>query len=321
MVLTAAIPVSVKPGLLADYLAGRFTYHGRDDWIVQMAEGRVRLNGARCRADTMVTGGDTVSYEPLPFDEPPADRAFGVVYEDEWLLAVDKPGNLLVHRSGRAFTTNLMHLVRTGYRTAPLPDAGAVNRIDRETSGIVLVAKESRYLKHFTRLFGAHAVRKEYCAIVHNRFDDSLAVIDRPVGPDAGSAIRYKHAIDEQGGKPARTSVESVEHLGDAFSVVRLVPLTGRTHQIRVHCRCVGNPVVGDKLYSMDEVRYQAWRDDPAAHPHGLPMDRQALHCASVTLHHPFLNREVCISAALPQDMRAFIEKHRVKPGASRHET
>jgi 23S rRNA pseudouridine1911/1915/1917 synthase len=306
----SAVPRNRRPGPLLSYLTGRFTYHPEEQWRGIIESGMIRVNGNPCAPSTEVRPGDSVAYAIERFEEPPADLRYTVVYEDQWMIAVDKPGNLLVHRSGKSLRSNLAYLLRQA-----APEGAAVpypvNRLDRETSGIVLAAKGRVRLREFHRLFSQRKVEKTYIALVHGVPPQKAMTVDMPIGKERGSAVSYRHAVDTAHGKAACTRIELVESVGGAYSLVRAYPLTGRTHQVRVHLAAVGCPVAGDKLYSMSEREYLAWRAAPRGHPHGLPMDRQALHCARLCFTHPVTGAPVRIEAPVPADMTGAIARLR----------
>jgi 23S rRNA pseudouridine1911/1915/1917 synthase len=287
---------------LEAYLAQRFTYQTLPQWREIVAQGRVRVGGAVAAGGATVAGGAEICYEPEEFEEPAADLNYRVVYEDDWLLGIDKPGDLLVHRAGKSFTNNLVTQIREG--KGPLcPDAAAVNRLDRETSGIVLVARRAAHMAAFASALHRDDARKEYVAIVNGRFDQSLKEIDAPIGREGSGAESYRHGV-VAGGKSAITRVLRVRHLGDSHSLVRLSLVTGRTHQVRVHCAHVGCPVVGDRLYGASS----AAGAQRGALREGL-IARQALHCERVDLWHPFLKQTITIHAPIPADMESVLQK------------
>jgi RluA family pseudouridine synthase len=299
MKFSSTVPAQQAGVSLCSYLAQRFTYHSTEAWTKLVEEGRVLLNGRRCSAHTRVSASDTVSYEPYDFTEPPADLGFTVLHEDAWILAVDKPGNLLVHRAGTSFSSNVVALVRAGKGCAAAPEAAAVNRLDRQTSGVVLLAKHRAAAGKLSALFRAGTVEKMYAAVVHNRPRAGVEVIDAPVGRDTESGVSYRFRVDPVNGKPAVTRIIDVQPLGTDYAVVKLQPLTGRTHQLRLHCAHIGCPIVGDRLYG--------------AGAGASPINRHALHCLSLSFEHPFLGSRVDIEAPVPPDMRALVEALRGK--------
>lgn len=300
MIFRSRVPHQSSGLSLVEYLARRFTYHSPAQWHGLVSAGRLAVNGQPVAADVAVAAGDEVAYTPEPFDEPEADLSFDVVFEDEWFLAIDKPGNLLVHRAGRSFTNNLVYQIRAGSRTAAFPNAAAVNRLDRETSGLVIIAKESSQCGAFAAALRSAQAHKEYLAVVHAGHGLRQGEINAPIGPDPSASMQYRHAVLEQGGKQALTLVLQVRPLGDRFALARLEPVTGRTHQLRLHCAHVGCPIVGDRLYGIDG---EAKRDCA-----GL-IGRQALHCAGMRFSHPFITRPVALSAPLPDDLTALLKR------------
>jgi RluA family pseudouridine synthase len=305
MIFTSRIHPPVKPGTtLAEYLSARFTYHTHDEWVSAIGEGQVTLNNARIDPGAVASAGDTISYDPGEFEEPSADLNYRIIYEDEWLLGVDKPGNLLVHRAGKSVTHNLMYQLRSVH-VPPWPAAHSVHRLDRETSGVILVAKGAEIVAAMTRERAfSTAFTKIYYAIARGR--PPVGEISLPLGKPEHSAIPYKFGIIP-GGKPAMTRIIDSQPLGLRHSLLTLQPVTGRTHQIRVHLEAIGAPVVGDKLYGRSEEEYLQWRVNPLSIGNRLEFPRHALHCASMTFMHPFLKKECRIEAPMPEDMKGLI--------------
>jgi RluA family pseudouridine synthase len=307
MIFSSVVPQGVRKGAaLVDYLAGRFTYHSAEEWRGRIAAGSVAHNGRTAQAHDTVAAGDAIAYDAGEFDEPPADLSYRIRYEDEWLLGIDKPGNLLVHRAGRSFRNNLIYQLRSVH-VPPYPAAHAVHRLDRDTSGVVLVAKDAATRTMLGRAFAEGRVAKVYGALVAGTAEAGRE-IDLPIGKKEGSAISYKYAVTDSG-KPSKTVIISSQPVGTRHSLVMVRLLTGRTHQIRVHLAAIGAPVVGDKLYGLSEADYLAWRDNPAAMKQNLAFHRHALHCCSLTFEHPHTKKECCVSVELPEDMKELIER------------
>jgi RluA family pseudouridine synthase len=305
MIFSTQVPLSVKNGAtLAGYLAGRFTYHKHEEWETLIAQGKIALNGRIAVVTDMVQPKDSISYDAGEFDEPPADLNYRIIHEDPWLLGIDKPGNLLVHRAGRSFRNNLMFQLRFMHEP-PYPDSHAVHRLDRETSGVVLVAKNGDSRAVFGRMFADGKISKGYNAIVNGA--PLPQEINLPIGKAEHSAIPYKFSVHPSG-KPAITRIVASHPIGDNRSLLTLEPLTGRTHQIRIHCAAIGSTIVGDKLYGMSEEEYLTWRADPGTYAPAFPIHRHALHCASLSFRHPFTNEECRIESALPEDMRKIAD-------------
>lgn len=293
MRFSSKIPANVHTPIAAvDYLAGRFTYHSKEKWTELIREGRVFVNNILCGENSFVKAGDTVAYEPYDFEEPAANLSYSIVYEDEWMLCVNKPGNLLVHRAGKSFRNNLVYLLRN-VNTPPYPNCRPVHRLDRDTSGAVLVAKDAEQGAILGNLFRDNAVTKRYAAVVRGHPNiDTPFCIDKPITADKSATpgnAPCKFIVDERG-KPASTIIEEIRRLDNGLSLLKVRPLTGRTHQIRVHLASIGFPIVGDKVYG------------------GIDDIRQALHCESLSFPHPHKHIECAITAPLPDDMVSIIE-------------
>jgi RluA family pseudouridine synthase len=302
MIFSSTVPSVFRKAVpLIDYLAGRFTYHGGDAWRTVIRGGKISCNGSVAHEDDTVSAGDTVLYDAGEFEEPAADLSYRICYEDEWLLGIDKPGNLLVHRAGRSFRNNLIYQLRYVH-VPPYPMAHAVHRLDRETSGVVCVAKTAGIKAVLGREFTEGKVKKVYYAVV--RGAPEVREIDFPIGKTADSAIPYKHGIDP-GGKAAVTRVIETRSVGRNHTLVTLQPLTGRTHQIRIHLAAIGTPIVGDRLYGLSEEAYLARRGSPSK----PRQDRQALHCASLSFIHPCTKQSCRIEAEIPDDMSELIRR------------
>lgn len=310
MIVSSQVTQHVNDCTLIDYLASHFTYLSRAQWLHRLEENRFSINGkVQSSPGFRLCRGDVIAYDMPDFQEPPADFNFKIIYEDDCILGVDKPGNLLMHRSGKSFRSNLIYQLRYCRDPVRYGEVDIINRLDRETSGVVLLAKDKKCLRMMNDAFALRAMSKEYIAIVKGVPRTEAWTDSSPVGKDPGSLIRYKYRVDRERGKPAETRFEILQKIGDRFSVLRAKPVTGRTHQIRVHCASEGFPIVGDKLYGMTEADFLSWRDDTGNFKGGLLFHRQALHCACIRFTHPITKKEISIEAPMPEDLHELIEK------------
>jgi len=274
--------------------------------------GRVRVNGAAAaKAAERVGQGDAVEVV-LPPPPPPRPRAeaeelpLSVLYEDEHLLAVDKPAGLVVHpafghRRGTLVNALLWH-ARAWGDEARRPTL--VHRLDKDTSGVLLVAKTAAAHASLARAMKARTIKKEYLAIVYGRPRKASVRIERRIGRDP--ADRKRMMVSEAAGQQALTLYEQLATTApDAapLSLLRCLLQTGRTHQIRVHLQAHGLPLVGDPLYSAP--RYKGI-DDPALAALCREFPRQALHAHRVTFRHPATGAAVTVGAPVPDDLAAL---------------
>lgn len=233
--------------------------------------------------------------EPLPLD---------IVFEDEHLLVVNKPAGLVVHPAAGHWSGTLLNgLLAHHAGAAVLPRAGIVHRLDKDTSGLLVVAKTLEAQTALTRDIAARTVRREYLALAHGLTDWDERTLEAPVGRDPVSRIRM--AVTPSG-KPARTDVRPLHLRPDVrlgkypgVSVVACRLHTGRTHQIRVHMAWVGYPLVADGVYGGVP---------------GLGLERQALHAASLGLNHPVSGQWCAWTAPLPTDLAEALRALKVKP-------
>jgi len=221
-----------------------------------------------------------------------------VIFEDDDLLVVDKPGNLACHSSDRPTLAGWL-------RDRGIETPRMINRLDRETSGLVLVAKNERAGKILGKQVLRREIEKEYIAICWGEFEKDAGVVDAPIGITKDSVVYTRRVVDPAG-KPSVTEF-SVEQRLPGFTVVRLKPRTGRAHQLRVHMASLGHPIVGDKIYGPDERLYLEFIEKGVTGEMlgRLLMPRHALHAGKVILQ----GRQ--FEAPLQEDMRAFIEEHR----------
>lgn len=309
MIFFSTVPSSVPPSFLVAYLALRFTYLREEEWRRQLALGRILRNGEPCLVDGPVVAGDTIGFAPdlREFPEPEADLAVQVVHEDQWFLGVNKPGDLLVHRRGRSLTHNLLYQLRHVH-VPPYPEAGVVNRLDRETSGLVLLARHPQFLAPLNALFSRRQVRKGYLAVVHGLLATEQGVIEAPIGRDPDSSVSYRYSASPRALAPkdAITAYHVVSRHHDR-TLLRLYPRTGRTHQLRVHLAAIGHPILGDKLYGRSDEEFLQWRGRPLHEQATVKTRRQALHAESLAFVHPWTGEEIRIAAPLPADMAEWL--------------
>ncbi len=271
--------------------------------IQQMIRSQRALGGDPLRPATRVRAGQELTLlRPAPV-EPEVPRRFEVLHRDEQVMVIHKPAGLPIHATARFHRNTLVALLRelAGEARAPSP----AHRLDRETSGLMVLARTRQADVALKGAFRGRQVRKRYLAIVHGR-PAAQGLIAHPLGPDEASGIRVKMGV-VPGGLPALTRFTTLASRG-RFSLVQAEPLTGRQHQIRVHLGAAGHPIVGDKLYGEDpgcllEYLETGWTEALAAR---LLLPRQALHAAGLSFPHPADGRQVSFELPLPQDLQRF---------------
>ena len=296
------------------FLAGRFTYHSEAEWRCLIDGGRVGVNGRAAASGVVLRAGDVLRYDATDIPEPPVDMAFSVVSDDPLVMVVDKSGNLPCHPGGRYFNHTLWALLK---KNCGLKDPVLVNRIDRETSGLVIVGKTPEAAQNLWRQFVAHKVAKRYTVFVEGAFPERLDAAGW-LSADPASAIRKKRrftpavagsAAPVKDAEWAETVFERVRVCG-GFSVLTALPRTGRLHQIRATLLSLGFPVVGDKLYGVDETLFLRFCEDALTDGdrQRLRMRRQALHADYLRFHHPRFGALTELTASLPADMAALLQ-------------
>jgi len=254
--------------------------------------GHVQLDGRVVgTASRKVGAGQVIEIDLVPTAE---SRAFvaqvlplRIVFEDEHVLVVDKAAGMVVHPAAGNWSGTLLNALLAHHRgAASLPRAGIVHRLDKDTSGLMVVAKTLVAATALVRAIAAREVHREYCAIAHGRVVADEFSVDAPIGRDPQARVRMAVVAS---GKPARTDVKVLAR-GEATSALRCVLHSGRTHQIRVHLASRGHPLIADTLYG----------GRPA-----LGMQRQALHAARLEFDHPVLGQRLTLESPPPADFAA----------------
>ena len=302
-IIRTAVDWSGAGLLLIDYLAGRFTYRTADEWRERIAGGEITLNGKIVSPEATLQLHDVIEYHPGDLVEPPAELDYRTVYEDDLVLVVDKPGNLCVHPSGPFFRNTLWHLLRERYE-----DVHFVNRLDRETSGLLLATKTSAAAAKLAKR--GQVRNKVYQVIVHREFPDALEA--RGFLVPAGGIIRKKRRfvapMPEVPPFESAATVFRCLRRGGGFSLVRAELETGRMHQIRATLSSLGFPVAGDKLYGLDDGFYLKQRNGELtdADREKLIFSRQALHSSELEYADPVTGEVRRFVSPLPPELADF---------------
>ena len=278
--------------------------------------GQVRVNGTVPRAKDKLKGGETIEIEGTPQPEPlhatPEDIPLDIVYEDKYLAVVDKPAGMMVHAGaganddernrGTLVNALLFHMAKlsdVGGQLRP----GIVHRLDKQTSGLIVVAKDDSTHRRLGEMFSERSVKKAYVALVHGHVAKDMTTVTLPIARDLVRRIRMTTRRPD--GRSAVSHVQVLERLTTPYGLFTLVEVTietGRTHQIRVHMQSLGHPVVGDFLYGAPHVVRRLDGAEPA-----LELERNFLHAAKLRLTHPKTGKELALQAPLPKELVDFL--------------
>jgi 23S rRNA pseudouridine1911/1915/1917 synthase len=303
------VPAS-RAGTRADvFLCGQLPLLSRTRIRQKIQMGESLLNGRRYSTATRLRAGDEirVSWRARPPQEPVPDME--VLYEDDALLAVNKPAGTASHPMGRRQSGTVVQFARLRYEMSIREslDRGdmtlyptLVNRLDVFTSGVVILALTRPVHKVMQALIGQRHVFREYVALVEGEMEDEEGLIDLPIGPDTGSSVRLKMACRADG-RESETRYAVLTRLS-GHTLLRVTPHTGRQHQIRVHLAAIGHPVAGDLLYK-DEALFLAAQDAAS-----VPA-RHWLHARQARFIHPVTGEEVRIEAPIPDEFDREIRR------------
>ena len=250
--------------------------------------GALIKNGEHVYTTAKVQAGDTVAFDPADPEKLPIPKIpypLSIVYEDEWLIVLDKPANMSVHPARDPDEPTVENALAAYFRGTDNPHP--VSRLDKGTTGLLTAAKSGYIHARMKTLQHAGRFQKTYLALVAGVPEQEKFLIDAPIGLLSGST--YQRCVREDGAEAK--SLCEVLKAKDGIALVRLIPNTGRTHQLRVHRAYAGYPLIGDWLYGSRSDR----------------IDRPALHAASLSFTHPITGEEITLSASLPFDMARLL--------------
>ncbi len=286
------------------YLAKSHPERSRAAWQRMIEEGLLTVNGMLPRASLKLEAGDTLEIRKLA--QPSRETAeklpsLQVVYEDQAVVVIDKQPGVVVHPSPGHATGTLVDALLARYpeiRGVPGPGRpGIVHRLDKDTSGLMVVARTPEALVELQHQMKQRSIEKRYLTLVEGNIADDRGLIDLPIERDL---IRRQQMSVQLEGKPARTYFQVLERFGD-FTYIEAKPISGRTHQIRVHFSFIGHPVVGDRLYGSSKS------------PNGLR--RQFLHATELSFDSPLDGKRMTFHSALPPDLEECLNWLRQRGG------
>lgn len=273
-----------------------------------IADGDVLVNGEKSLKGVRLAEGDCVSVKIFAAEKSAATPEYiplEILFEDESLIVVNKPAGLLVHpshieKSGTLLNGLAYHFWQTsGEAIRP----GLIHRLDRNTSGVIVLAKTQRAHRTLSKHFRERWVKKFYLALVNGKVESDSGEINAPIGSREGKDVwpRWQVMSEKEGGKPAMTKYKVIRRF-TAHTLLELEPQTGRTHQLRIHCNLIGHPIVGETIYRSTPLEV-----DPLVAKHKIK--HQLLHASRLVFRHPAGGREMDIEAQMPKLMRDLISE------------
>lgn len=302
---------SIRQRRLDKYLHGRLSNLSRSFIQTAIKQGAVKVNDKICKQSQKLSPGDIIDFtppEPPSKDIPPEDIPLDIIYEDQELIILNKQSDMIVHPA-RGNTHGTLVNALTFYSdelSSGLGEfrPGIVHRLDRNTTGIMIVTKNDSAQWRIAKQFENRQVKKTYLAIVHGTPELTADRINAALG--VHPRVREKYAVRPDSGKEAVTFYEVLEAFR-GYSVLKMTPKTGRTHQIRVHLAYIKHPIVGDTTYG-GKLVYDWQLADVEPNVAEPIINRVSLHAFAIEFRHPAKDKIMKFEAPLPQDMRDFLD-------------
>ncbi len=324
----------LKGRRLDKYLSGRLGKQTSRTALQQyIREGNVTVNGQAVKPSYAIRPGDVIDMmlpEPKPKEIPPEPIPLDVVYEDDDVMGINKQADLIIHPARGNWSGTLVNALAYYFQKnwrdiKELPVSGEifrpgiVHRLDRDTTGIILIAKTELALWRLGKQFEHRQTAKTYNAIVHGIIQRDEDVVDAPIGKHA--KIKEKYSVSRKTGRAYPAAVKdaftrykvllrigNVGGTGQGFTLVEMYPKTGRTHQLRVHMSYIGHPIVGDRMYGGGPL-YTSQLEGRNDIAEGPLMTRQALHARSIAFNHPRTDERMQLEAPLPEDFTTTLNE------------
>jgi len=298
--MTINLKVSQAGERLDRFITEQITEHSRSEIQRWIREGNVRVNQRPAKPSQRLNLGDRIQIivpTPKPSTIIPESIPLDILYEDEDLISVDKPAGLVVHpapgHESGTLVNAILHHCPDIEGVGGVKRPGIVHRLDKDTSGIILVAKNDRAHRYLQTQFKIRTIEKTYLALLIGQLEPRQGRINAPIGRDPRHRKRMA-IVPAERGREAITAFE-VEAYYRTTTLVSVHPLTGRTHQIRVHCASLGHPVVGDVIYGPRRDNYK--------------LGRHFLHAHQLRFHRPSDDEVLTLRSPLPPDLQTFLDR------------
>ncbi|MBF0351689.1 MAG: RluA family pseudouridine synthase [SAR324 cluster bacterium] len=279
---------------LLEFLLRKFRYLNEQEWMEAILAQHLLVDHREGDPFQILKNNQKIIYIRSDHLEPPVDAEFDIIYEDEDLIAVNKSGDLPTSPSGKYYKNTLVHQVKEKLGWEKIY---TLHRLDRETSGVIVFAKRQEVAQMMATMFRERKIEKRYIAILERPLPAPDVFLSVPIGPAIDSPVRIKQWVIPEG-KTSQTRFIFQESIGN-YTRVEVRPLTGRTHQIRVHAAYLGSPIVGDKLYALKNDGFLQWKDEGESFlvSQNFPTHRQLLHASELRFCHPVTGRPLLIKA------------------------
>jgi 23S rRNA pseudouridine1911/1915/1917 synthase len=319
------VPPDAAGQRLDAWLAAQLENVSRARVQLLLSESKALLNGAPARPSLKLRGGETVEVlgepTPRPLRAIPESIPLDIIYEDEDLSVINKPAGMMVHAGsgatedarnrGTLVNALLSHYAQLSHSTDPVRP-GIVHRLDKQTSGLIIVARNDAAHLKLGEMFSRRQIRKTYIALVHGAIKQDHGTINASISRDVIRRTRMTTKRDA-GARSAVSHYTAIERIDSRFGKFTLVSVrieTGRTHQIRVHLASIGHPVVGDTLYGAPaRIPILGPRKKSAPEPETISLDRNFLHAAELEFAHPITGKSISLKAPLPEELNDLHKK------------
>ena len=325
-----AVPSEAAGHRLDAWLTAQLENVSRARVQLLLSESKVLVNGVPARPSLKLRGGESVEVlgepTPRPLRAVPESIPLDIVYEDEDLSVINKPAGMMVHAGsgatddarnrGTLVNALLSHYAQLSHSADPVRP-GIVHRLDKQTSGLIIVARNDAAHLKLGEMFSRRQIRKTYIALVHGVVKQDRGTVNAPISRDVIRRTRMT-TKRETGARTAVSHYTVLERIDSRFGKFTLVSVrieTGRTHQIRVHLASIGHPVAGDTLYGAPaKIPATAQRKKSDPEPETIALDRNFLHAAELEFAHPITGKLLSLKASLPKELGSFHKKLIPKP-------
>ncbi len=289
------------------FLVRRFPYQNEENWLLCIKQGSIRVNSKKVVPHRVLKSGDIISYDRPRSMEPPVDTKYNILYLDDSILVVEKNGNIPIAESGRYYRNTLINILK---EQEAFPELYAVHRLDKETSGVLLIARTKEIATRLGEMFANQIPEKTYHALLIGEFSLEEILVDQPIKkctPEQ-SNVRIRQVVDSKG-KPSK-SLFRAERVFNGLTLAQVKTFSGRTHQIRCHAEHIGFPILGDKLYGQSDETFLSilkGESEPVFPPYGKII-RQLLHASRLSFPHPVTRERMDFQSDYKDEFSAFAQ-------------